>query len=142
MDSDPFILVLEDTESERNEENLEAVLEEDAEDFSPQHCHYIEEGASCNMHANVEKLTTDVCRSLGLIQIYSPPYHPTPLGTKNPTKTDRMGGLPQKSLLNSIQWIKSLQKAIPVVDHSILNTHLTAPIEIVQFFKGLADRKF
>lgn len=45
--------VLEDAESEGNEENVEVVLEEAMEVISPPYCHYIEQGASCNMLANI-----------------------------------------------------------------------------------------
>lgn len=41
---------------EGNEEDVEALFEEAAEDFCPPHCHYIEEGALSNMFANVREL--------------------------------------------------------------------------------------
>lgn len=41
--------------------DIEAVLKAAKEDFSSADCHYIEEGASHNMHDNIEKLIASVC---------------------------------------------------------------------------------
>lgn len=56
---------------EGNEEDVEAVLEKAAEDFSPPHCHCIEEVTSTQP---------------GIIKIDSPPSHHAPLD-KRPRKT-------------------------------------------------------
>lgn len=52
----PNIPVLEDADTEGNEENIETVLEEAEEDFFPQHYHCIENEDSQNVLPNVEKL--------------------------------------------------------------------------------------
>lgn len=48
--------VPEDAEKKGNIEDTEEVFEEAAEYSSPTVCQYIEEGASCNILANIEKL--------------------------------------------------------------------------------------
>lgn len=47
------MLIPEDAHAEGNADDIEAVSEEVAEDFSSSDCHYIEEGASRNMLANI-----------------------------------------------------------------------------------------
>lgn len=81
------MLVLEDAETERNEEDMDAVMQESAQNFSPPHLHYIDEGASHNMLTNVENLIASVYKSLGIKPLDSPPSHHDPLGTKSPAKT-------------------------------------------------------
>lgn len=57
-------------QAEGNGEDINALLEEAAEDFSPSKCCYIE-GASCHMLANVERLFIAICKSLGIVQLDS-----------------------------------------------------------------------
>lgn len=59
------------------------MLEEDAVDFFPPRCHYIEERASCNMLDNIAKLIASVCGSLGIVQPDSSPSHLIPFEHKD-----------------------------------------------------------
>lgn len=66
---------LNQTDTEVNE-NIEAVLEEAADDFSPPHLFFFtfEAEASHNMLANVDKLMAAVHKSLGIVELDSPLY--------------------------------------------------------------------
>lgn len=59
--------------TEGNEVDIKVVSEEAAEDFTYPACRYIEARASLTTHSYLDKLTAAVRKSLGIVQIDSPP---------------------------------------------------------------------
>lgn len=97
-ESDPNISALDKADTEGYEKDVEAVLEEAAEDSSPLSCHYIVAEASRSIVAIVEKLNTDILKSLCIVHLDSPlPL----LGIKRSAKTFKTS-----KILSCIGWFR------------------------------------